>query len=194
MMRAGAVLRLVAADRLELAGLDDAQQAGLLLQPERVDLVEQDGAVAGRLELADLGAVGAGERALDVAEEGALDQVGRLGAAGHRQERMVLARRAVVHQPGQVGLAGARLAGQQHGHVVGGGQGDALDHCPGERGRLAQQPAADHFFQSFLAGTQEGVGVGTTLLHQRGQKTGVLRPAQPGDNARLGRIEFGAGT
>ena len=56
MMRAVQMLRLVAADRLEFAGLDDAQQVGLLLQAQGVDLVQEQGAIAGRRELADLGA------------------------------------------------------------------------------------------------------------------------------------------
>ena len=54
-----ACLRLDAADRLELAGLDDAQQRRLLFQTERVDFVEQQRAVADGGELADLGTVGA---------------------------------------------------------------------------------------------------------------------------------------
>ena len=137
MMRAVQRLRLVAADRLELAGLDDAQQAGLLLQAERVDLVEQDGAVAGGLELADLGPVGAGEGALDVAEERALDQVGRLGAAGHRQERLLpcAASSRASAGPGSVlpvpvSPVSSTVTSWR------GGQGDALDQRQ-QRRRLA---------------------------------------------------------
>ena len=110
MMPGLARLRLVAADRLELARLDHPQQVRLLFQAERVDLVEQEGALAGGGELADLGRVRAGERALRVAEELALDQVAGERAARDGQEAVLAARRAVVHQLGEVGLAGAGLA------------------------------------------------------------------------------------
>ena len=77
-----AVQRLIAADRFEFAGFDDAEQTGLLLQCQGVNFIEQNRAVAGRLELADLGAIGAGEGSLGVAKEGAFDQIGRLAPHG----------------------------------------------------------------------------------------------------------------
>src|SRR5262249_34248590 len=88
----------VAADRLELASFDHAQQSRLLLQTEGVDLVEEQGTIARRLELPDFASVRAGESALDVAEERALNEVCRLGAARNGQERGLTPGRAVVHQ------------------------------------------------------------------------------------------------
>src|SRR5207247_802779 len=57
-----AVLRFVAAYRFKLAGLDHAQEVGLLLQAQGVDLVEQPRAVTRGGKLAQLGPVGAGKR------------------------------------------------------------------------------------------------------------------------------------
>src|SRR5438876_8354775 len=65
-----AVLRLVRADGLVFSGLDHPQEAGLLFQTQRVDFVEQEGPLAGRSELALLGAVGSGECSLGMAEKG----------------------------------------------------------------------------------------------------------------------------
>src|SRR5262249_28657411 len=66
--------RLVAADRLEHALLDGPQELGLLSGRQSVDLVEQQRALPCIRELTRAIAVGAGERAPDVAEEFALDQ------------------------------------------------------------------------------------------------------------------------
>src|SRR5947208_17092156 len=66
-----AAVRLVAADRLVLARVDDAQQAGLRFQAERVDLVQQERSLAGERELADPGAVGAGKGPLDMSKKDA---------------------------------------------------------------------------------------------------------------------------
>src|SRR5205823_6144877 len=43
----------VAADRLIFAGFNDAQQVGLLFQPQRLDLIEKDSPVARGFELAN---------------------------------------------------------------------------------------------------------------------------------------------
>src|SRR5262249_33776557 len=71
----------------------------------------------------------------------ALDQVGGQGSAGNHQERVVLPRGVLVDEAGQVGLARPRLAGEQHGHVVGGGPRQALRHWH-QRRQLPQQFAA----------------------------------------------------
>ena len=67
--------RVRAADALDLALLDGAQQLRLQLVPQVADLVEEQRAAAGQLELAELLADGAGERALLVPEQRALDQL-----------------------------------------------------------------------------------------------------------------------
>ena len=70
-----------AADALDLALLDRAQQLRLQVVAQVADLVEEQRAARGQLELAELLADGAGERALLVAEQRALDQL-----AGNRRE------------------------------------------------------------------------------------------------------------
>ena len=71
--------RLLAADALELALLEDAEQLGLRVGRQLADLVEEDGAAVGQLEAADAPGDGAGEGAFLVAEQLALDQAGRAG-------------------------------------------------------------------------------------------------------------------
>ena len=100
-----------------------------------------------------------GERSLDVAEELALDQVGGDGAAGHGEKAMLFPRRMLVKQAGQKGLAGAGFAVEQHGDVVVGGQGDALDERQ-QRRRLGQQFAREQIFEWFGAGRGELAGRG----------------------------------
>ena len=82
-----------AADALHLALLEDAQELRLHGRADIADLVEEDGAAVGELELAELALVGAGEGAALVAEQLGLDQ-GRdfqaifLDAAGREVARM----------------------------------------------------------------------------------------------------------
>ena len=61
--------RLGAADAVDLALLDGAQQFGLQARIHLADFVEQQRAAIGFLELADAARDGAGERALLVAEQ-----------------------------------------------------------------------------------------------------------------------------
>src|SRR6185437_8359598 len=65
---------LVAADALDAALLERAEQLGLHLERQLADLVDEDGALVGLLEGPGAVAHGAGERAADVAEQLALDQ------------------------------------------------------------------------------------------------------------------------
>ena len=83
------------------------------------DLVEEDRAAVGQLEAPELAAVGAGERALLVAEQLRLRQRLRQRRAVELDERPVPARRDVVDDARDESLAGARLAAQQHGRVPG---------------------------------------------------------------------------
>ena len=71
---------LLGAERLHLALLDGAQDLGLGGGAQVADLVEKQGAQVGEGELAPPGLGGAGEGALFVAEELALDE--RLGDGG----------------------------------------------------------------------------------------------------------------
>ena len=86
--------RLLGADRIDLALLQGAQQLDLRLERQLADLVEEQRAAVGLLELADALVDGAGERALLVAEQDALDQVLGDGAAVDGDEGLGLARRS----------------------------------------------------------------------------------------------------
>ena len=80
--------RLLGADRIDLALLQRAQQLDLGVERQLADLVEEQRAAVGFLELADALVDGAGERALLVAEQDALDQVLGDGAAVDGDERL----------------------------------------------------------------------------------------------------------
>ena len=85
--------RLRFAERAHFLLLEDAQQLDLERQRQLADLVEEERAAVGLDEEAAPRAVGAGEGALGVPEELALEQ--RLGnrAAVHRDEGLAAARR-----------------------------------------------------------------------------------------------------
>ena len=83
--------RARAAETLELALLQHAQQLGLQLQRDLADLVEKHRAAVGQLEPADPLADGAGERALLVAEQLALEQAGRNRGAVQLHKRLLAA-------------------------------------------------------------------------------------------------------
>ena len=70
----------VPAEPLDLALLERAQQLGLEIDPQAADLVEEERAAVGQLELAGLARVGAGEGALLVAEQLGLEQVSGIAA------------------------------------------------------------------------------------------------------------------
>ena len=78
---------MFAADAGEPVGLEHAQQADLRRQVHRPDLVEEDGAARGRLELALGERERAGERALLVAEQLAGDELLGNRAGVDRNER-----------------------------------------------------------------------------------------------------------
>ncbi len=80
--------RLLGADRIDLAFLQRAQQLDLGVERQLADLVEEQRAAVGLLELADALVDGAGERALLVAEQDALDQVLGDRAAVDDDERL----------------------------------------------------------------------------------------------------------
>ena len=101
-----------------------------VLEVDVADLVEEERAALGHLEAALLAGVGAGERALLVAEQLRLDQrVGQRRAA-HLHERLLRAQRVVVDRVRDQLLAGARLAADQHGGVGLRDLRDLLVHLP----------------------------------------------------------------
>ena len=80
---------LGAAQPLELALLQHAQQLDLRREVQLADLVEEQRAAVGQLEAPLLGGVRAGERALLVAEQLRLDQVVRQRRAADLDERLL---------------------------------------------------------------------------------------------------------
>ncbi len=73
-------------------------------------------------------------------------------------------------------FASTRFAGQQHRHVVGGGQGEAFDQRH-QRRRLREQTAADDLLNGLRGpGGQELADSAHALADQLGQAGGVRRP------------------
>ena len=89
-----------AAQALELLLLQHAQELRLQLERDVADLVEEQRAAIGQLEPADLLRDGAGEGALLVAEELALEQPRRNRGAVELDERPRAAAAQVVNGPG----------------------------------------------------------------------------------------------
>ncbi len=91
------------------------------------DLVEEDGAAVGRLELADLELVGPREGAALVPEHLALEELAGHGSAVDLDEGPGPAGRELVDRAGDEVLAGPGLAGDEHGDI--------------DAGRLGEDPA-----------------------------------------------------
>ena len=116
--------RRVAADPVELAIGQHAQQAGLGVGRHVADLVEKQGAAVGLLEAAAALVGRTGESAFLVAEQLGFHQV--LGNRRHvqRDERRSRTRAVAMQRVGHQLLAGTRLAIDQHGDV---GMAEATD-------------------------------------------------------------------
>ena len=121
--------RARAADALELLLLQHAQQLGLQIQAHLADLVEQERALVRALERAFDALDRAGERALLVAEEGALDQTFGEGGAVQLDERAVATVARVVDGAREQLLAGARFALEQDGGARRRGGRDGLEQA-----------------------------------------------------------------
>ena len=109
--------RLLAADALELALLQDAQELGLKCGRYLADLVEKNRAAMGQLEAALPRRDGACESALLMAEQLGLDHAFGQGGAIDLDEGLALARRKFVDRPGEKFLAGACFTADQHGSI-----------------------------------------------------------------------------
>ena len=107
-------VRAVGADALQLAGFEESKQRRLHAQAHLADLVEEHGAVVGRLEDAGLVPIGAGEAAPDVPEQLGLEQ--RVGDARtvERDQACQPARASLMDQCGDDLLADAGLSGDEH--------------------------------------------------------------------------------
>ena len=130
----------VAAEREDLARLQDAQELRLRLERHVADLVEEERPAVGELDEARLVAVGAAEGAAPVAEELALEQVVRDGGAVDGLEAPAPPRDAVQLARGDL-LARARLA-EEHAREL--RRRDALE-LGGDEVHL---PAADERLRS----------------------------------------------
>ena len=182
--------RVVTADRHELALLQDAQQPGLRLERHVADLIEEQGAALGLLEPAHAARVGAGERALLVPEQLALDQFARDRRHVDGDERPALALAEIVQRLGDQLLAGAGLAGDQDGQVgIHQPRDDAVD--------LLHRRGATDDRQLFLRQVGLAWGRNSPLpadqgaLHRRHQIADVERLGQIFESAALGRPDSG---
>ncbi|OPZ05947.1 MAG: hypothetical protein BWZ08_02381 [candidate division BRC1 bacterium ADurb.BinA292] len=110
--------RAAAADALDFALLEDAEEFDLRGGGEVADLVEEDRAAVGQFEATLAHRDGAGEGPLLVAEEFAFED--RLGEGGavDLDEGLVGAEAVVVDRVGDQFLAGAALAADQDGGVA----------------------------------------------------------------------------
>ena len=109
---------LGAADPLEDALLQQPEQAGLGLEGQIPDFVQKQGAPVRQLALALLLGHSAGEGALLVAEQLAVDQGLGHGAAVDGHERARAAPAPLVQQARGHALAGAGLAEEEDGQVL----------------------------------------------------------------------------
>src|SRR6185312_16024840 len=123
--------RLLPADALEPALLEHAQELGLKAERQLADLVEEQRAAVGHLEPAGLLFGRAGERALLVTEQLALDQ--RLGQRGavDGDARALRAARGAMDRARDHLLAGAGLATEEDRRVGRADARDEIDHALG---------------------------------------------------------------
>ena len=145
---------VVGADAADLAALEHAQQLGLQVEAQLADLVEEDRAAVRGLEHALARGDRAGEGAALVAEELALEQLGRHRAAVDDQERLVAPAAAAVDRLGGDLLAGAGLALEQDGRVAGAGLAEHVED------RLHGLRTADHATKSLATRMRVGSGCG----------------------------------
>ncbi len=150
--------RLRSADAVDDALLERAQELGLEPHVHLGNLVEQQRAAVGFLELADPPRHRAGEGALLVAEQFAFQKCVGDGGAVHAHERLRAPGRALVQVAREHLLASAALAGDQNGRV-------RARHLLGE---------LDHLLHGGIAPDEGGV-VGDHRLQDRRDHVGVRR-------------------
>src|SRR5207248_11404387 len=111
-----------AAEALDFALLERAQEFRLQARLHLADLVQEQRAAVGLLEAADPPPVGARERALLVSEELRLEQRLRDRGAVHLDQRPARALRLRVDRVGDDLLPGAALALNEHRGLARGGR------------------------------------------------------------------------
>ena len=176
---------LVAAHALEGALLEEAEQLDLGGQRDLAHLVEEDGAAGGQLEAPLAAGDGAGERALLVAEELALQQgLAERRAVEAHQRRLGAGAGAVDHLGDQL-LAGAGLALDED---AGAARRHLLDH-PQQLDHAGVR--ADDVPESVALA--EPLAQPAVLLHQAGALHGALdHHRQHREIEGLGEVVVGA--
>ena len=132
-----------APERLDLAGLEHAQERGLDLDGRLADLVEEEGAAVRLPEVSVARAERAGEGAARVAKQLRGGHLGRQRGHVDRDEGLGGARRGGVQRPRDQLLAGPRLAAQEHGDLQARDRGDLRAHAM-DRRALADQAVLRH--------------------------------------------------
>src|SRR5438876_2551035 len=134
--------RAVAADPLELALLQNAQDLGLRLRPHVADLVEEERPAVGDLELALARRDRPREGALLVTEELALDQLARERRAVHLDERLRAPGAVVVERVGDQLLPCAARAADEDRQIGVRHLADHVEHALHRRALADQAPEA----------------------------------------------------
>ena len=149
---------MLAAHAVKLALLQDAQQLGLRSRVQVADLVQEQRAVVRQLEFATPHGGRAGERALLVPEQLALDQLRRNRRAVHFHKRTGGERAEAVNVLCEQLFPGTRLADEQHA-CVRPRRHRGLLHGPQIRRAGADhfRPRAHHFAEAFVLAPQAGV-------------------------------------
>ena len=182
--------RRAAADGGVFAFLQHAQQARLRLGRHVADLVEEQRAAGGLLELAGRALHGAGEGAALVAEQLALDQLARDRRHVERHERSFATLAVVVQRARHQLLAGARFA-RDHDREVG-------RHQPGQRAvdllhgrRTADQRQALALLRRLRSALHRRRRRRQRAVHDRDQLVQVERLGQIFEGAALGGAHRG---
>src|SRR5262249_10000087 len=135
------------AERVDLAGFEEAQQLRLQVEAELGDLVEKEGAVLRRADDPEVVAVGARERAAAMAEHLAFEQLVWDRGAVEGDERLLRAGREAVNRAGDNLLASAALASDEHANIRrrdATGEGHQVTHLATDDGRtLARRRIVD---------------------------------------------------
>lgn len=161
----------VAAHAHDPSALECRQEFRLQVRREVADLVEEERAAVGRLELACPVCAGVGEGPLDVAEEFALEERFGDGSHIHGDHQFAVARRAVVDLAGEHLLAGAVLARDED---VGIGGRHLLDDLADAHHGGTRSPEHGLFLRQLALDLLQTLH----LALRAGQRTGV---AQGGD-------------
>ena len=152
------------ADREHFAVVEHAQELRLVLEEQRLHLVEEEHTGIGAHQQTLVIAFGAREGAPTVAEELALEQVLRHHRAVVGHEGAVGEGRVAVDGPGHQLLARTGVAGDQHGHGTAGSEGHEVAHLddgpalPDELGNRARNAGPRARRQSLAHGPEHSRG------------------------------------